>query len=193
MTSMSTRSALRALGSIVAVVTLVVGAALPAGASKHEPEKELPFSALLTSTAVDFNTDPDDVAARCGDVARAFSVTTTNAVGTATHLGRIDLVAEHCSYFDESGNPGPYTKGEMAITAANGDVLLGTYTDGMSLTPPPQIEFVDVFTFIDGGTGRFIEASGGGVEVGLFDVAVGELTLSMDGVITFDASNRRSD
>jgi hypothetical protein len=49
----------------------------------------------------------------------------------------------------------------MSITAVNGDVLLGIYTDGMSLTPPPLIEFVDVFTFVDGGTGRFVEASGG--------------------------------
>jgi hypothetical protein len=69
-----------------------------------------------------------------GAPAGAFSVTTTKAAGTATHLGRIDLVAEHCSYLDESGNPGPYTKGEISITAANGDVLLGTYSDGVLLT-----------------------------------------------------------
>ena len=157
------------------------------------PEKELSFSAVITSTEFGFNTDPNAVAARCGDVARAFSVTTTKAVGTATHLGRIDLVAEHCSYLDESGNPGPYTKGEMSITAANGDVLLGTYSDGISLTPPPLIEFVDVFTFVDGGTGRFVEASGGGVEVGLFNAVTNEIVLRMEGVIVYDASNRGGD
>jgi hypothetical protein len=190
---MNTRPRRRALLPFVAILALVVGTASPAGATNGMPEKEVPFSAVITSTEFGFNTDPDAVAARCGDVARAFSVTTTRAVGTATHLGRIDLVADHCSYLDESGNPGPYTKGELSITAANGDVLLGTYTDGMSLTPPPLIEFVDVFTFVDGGTGRFIEASGGGVEVGIFNMATGEIVLRMEGVIAFDASNRRSD
>ena len=112
------------------------------------------------------------------------------AVPVKTKYSTIDLVAEHCSYLDESGNPGPYTKGEMSITAANGDVLLGTYSDGISLTPPPLIEFVDVFTFVDGGTGRFVEASGGGVEVGLFNAVTNEIVLRMEGVIVYDASDR---
>ena len=193
MTPMNIRPRRRALLPFVAILALVVGTASPAGATNGMPEKEVPFSAVITSTDFGFNTDPDAVAARCGGVARAFAVTTTKAVGIATHLGRIDLVADHCSYLDESGNPGPYTKGELSISAANGDVLLGTYTDGMSLTPPPLIEFVDVFTFVDGGTGRFIEASGGGVEVGIFNMAKGEIALRMEGVIAFDASNRRSD
>ena len=193
MTPENARSTRRALLSIAVVLTLVVGTASVAGASNATPEKELPFSAVVTSTEFGFNTDPDAVAARCGDVARAFSVTTTKAVGTATHLGRIDLVAEHCSYLDESGNPGPYTKGEISITAANGDVLLGTYSDGISLTPPPLIEFIDVFAFVDGGTGRFVEASGGGVEVGVFDAVANEIALKMEGVIVYDASHRRDD
>jgi hypothetical protein len=81
----------------------------------------------------------------------------------------------------------------MSITAVNGDVLLGIYTDGMSLTPPPLIEFADVFTFVDGGTGRFVEASGGGVEVGVFNVVANEIVLRIEGVIVYDASNRRGD
>ena len=190
MASSNTRLKRRALLPIAAVLALVV-AASPAGASNGMPEKEVPFSANITSTEFGFNTNPDAVAERCGYVARAFSVTTTKATGTATHLGRIDLVAEHCSYLDESGNPGPYTKGEISITAANGDVLLGTYTDGMSLTPPPLIEFVDVFTFVDGGTGRFVTASGGGVEIGVFNTVENVIVLRMEGVIVYDASNRR--
>jgi hypothetical protein len=55
------------------------------------------------------------------------------------------------------------------------------------------IDFVDVFAFVDGGTGRFVEASGGGVEVGVFDVVTNEIVLKMEGVIAYEASHRRDD
>ena len=70
-------------------------------------------------------------------------------------------------------------------SADNGDVLLGTYTDGVSLSPPPLIGLMDYFTFVDGGTGRFTTASGGGVEMGTVNLDDGTFTVQLTGVIRY--------
>jgi hypothetical protein len=44
---------------------------------------------------------------------------------------------------------------------------------------------MDYFTFVDGGTGRFAFASGGGTEMGSVDLADGSFTVRMDGVISY--------
>lgn len=106
-----------------------------------------------------------------------------------THIGRFESVAVHCSYLDEVGNQGSYTKGEVTLIAANGDVLEGTYTNGVSLTPPPVIEFKDDLTFT-GGTGRFANASGSVAETGVFWFMTGASIISMEGTIVYDASDR---
>ncbi len=69
--------------------------------------------------------------------------------------------------------------------AANGDILRGTYTDGASLSPPPVVDFQDFFTFVNGGTGRFANASGGGVEFGVADLSDGSAQWRMEGVISY--------
>jgi len=177
-----TRSRLLAVIAVVAV--LLIAVALPATATKGNPGKELPFSAVISGDEVDFNTD-NIPAGRCDESPGTFSLTTFWGSGHATHLGRIDIVAQHCS------QPGGfYSQGELTITAANGDVLEATYTNGVSLTPPPEILFRDEFTFVDGGTGRFTEASGDGVETGVFQFFTDEFELEMEGVISYNAANR---
>lgn len=173
-----------------AVAALVVlPAAATARADGHEPEP-VPFAAEFTGNDVAFNFDPVAIEARC-DSPFAFSVTTFRGSGHATHLGKVDFVAEHCS-LDFGQGSGPYDQGILTLTAANGDVLMATYTDGVTdPTDFPILAFTDEFTFVDGGTGRFVTASGGGTETGLFHFFTDELSVRMEGTIVYDASNRR--
>lgn len=173
---------------LAAAVALLLLAALPSSASDHG-DTELPFTAVLSGSDVTFNTDSAEIDARC-DSEFAFSVTTFRGSGQATHLGRVGFVAEHCS-LDFGQGPGPYEQGQLTLYAANGDQLKATYTNGVSdPTNFPVIAFRDDFSFVDGGTGRFTFASGGGVETGLFHFFTDEFTVQMNGTITYDASSR---
>jgi hypothetical protein len=101
-------------------------------------------------------------------------------------LGSSYLYAEHCSYIPEDGPPdGTYGEGQFFIVADNGDILTGTYTNGISLSGPPVIGFMDDVTFEDGGTGRFTFASSGGVEMGWVDFSDFSFTVQMTGVISY--------
>lgn len=171
--------------AILAMVALTV----PPVAMGARPPTELPFTATMYGADADFNVDPVAIAARCGDVPRTFAVATFVGEGRGTHIGRFESVAVHCSYLDEFGNQGSYAKGEVTMVGANGDVLEGTYTNGVSLTPPPVIEFKDHLT-LTGGTGRFANASGSVAETGLFWFATGESIIWMEGTIVYDASDR---
>ena len=167
------------------VVVMLTALAAPVGANSGQA-KELPFKGTMSGDEVTFNLEVPD--GRCLEMAAvADSVTMFAGTGHATHLGRVDFVAEHCSDLDT----GRYGDGMLTIIAANGDILKATYTNGVSLTPAPLIDFTDDFTFVDGGTGRFGSASGGGTERGVFDVTTNEFSVRMEGFISYDASNRR--
>lgn len=72
--------------------------------------------------------------------------------GTVTHLGRSTLLVEWCW----DGNPDDIGTKTLALTAANGDVLHGTY-NFIQWTSETTFEQGLVF---DGGTGRFENATG---------------------------------
>jgi hypothetical protein len=80
---------------------------------------------------------------------------------------------------------GTYGQGELTMIADNGDILYGTYTNGISLSDPPVVGFTDDFTFHDGGTGRFTFASGGGIDLGSVDFNDFSFTMQMTGVIAY--------
>lgn len=121
----------------------------------------------------------------------AWAVTSFAGAGELTHLGWSELYAEHCSYGvpipeDPFCMPdGTYGEGIIEVIADNGDMLLGTYTNGMSFPDDPIIYFMDEFEFVDGGTGRFTFASGGGVEMGWVDFRDGSFAVEMSGVIAY--------
>lgn len=143
-------------------------------------DQAVPFKGTLWGSEVTF--DPVIPAGRCVEMAGvADALTTFRVSGYATHLGWVDVVAQHCSDFDTI----TYGDGRLTITAANGDVLRGTYSHGISTAPPPLSGFQDDFTFVDGGTGRFAFASGGGTEVGVFDFDTSETWVRMEGVLSF--------
>lgn len=75
--------------------------------------------------------------------------TVTDAGGNMTHLGRVSSHWTHCAPVTKP----LYTNGHVVFTAANGDQLVGEYTDESASALPWTIHVV-------GGTGRFADASG---------------------------------
>ena len=156
---------------------------------------EVPFKGSFDGylvAMIDIFTDPEFVNMRCNDPAnpppagkQAWAVAIFEGTGKATHLGRTQFYAEHCSYAGQFGPDGTYGQGLLTFVAANGDVLEMTYDNGISLSPPPVIEFIEIVTFRDGGTGRFEFASGLAIDIGTFDVRDGSLRIDTVGRISF--------
>jgi hypothetical protein len=150
--------------------------------------KTVPISGFFSGYLLDFNVDPGVIADRCNppDGKFAWAVTSFEGWGTMTHLGNSYMYADHCSYgIPGAGPDGTYGEGEITVTASNGDILLATYTGGISFPSDTVIGFMDHFTFIDGGTGRFTFASGGGVDVGTVNFDDFSFTIQMTGVIAY--------
>jgi hypothetical protein len=140
-----------------------------------------PFKATMSGTEVTF--DPVIPEGRCVEKAGAAdSLTSFVGHGEAADLGPFDIVAEHCSDFDTQ----TYGDGRLTLTFANGDILKGTYAQGVSSARPPLNDWRDDFTFVDGGSGRFVFVSGGGTESGVFNDDTSEWSGQMDGVISFE-------
>jgi hypothetical protein len=107
--------------------------------------------------------------------------------GRATHLGALTTVQSHCvtpPSFD-------FTEGEFTLTAANGDQLFGTYEGRFIPLDPPLAAIDGEFTF-DGGTGRFVGATGGGDASGVQNLATGEATVELKGTISSVGSNKKA-
>ena len=171
-------------------LTALVAATMAASvAAEKGGPTELPFKGMFSGVLLGFNEDPEVIADRCDNTPQgkvAWAVTSFEGWGTATHMGRTYVYAEHCSYAVAGVGPdGTYGQGELTLFAANGDMLSATYANGVSLSPPPIVGFTDYLTFDDEGTGRFNFASGGGVEIGSVDLSDGSFTLQMAGEISY--------
>ena len=80
------------------------------------------------------------------------------ASGTASHLGFVTMISNHCTPLANA-----ITGGQMTLVAANGDELHLTYSGTCSAPPfPPVGEALTCSTdnVIVGGTGRFADATG---------------------------------
>ncbi len=118
-------------------------------------------------------------------------VVTASATGKATHLGRITGTASHCSQVEwqlVNGSPVPihmtYSDGQADFVAANGDVLRVTYGEGTSTFGPTGGTFHDHF-IVAGGTGRFAQATGAGVDDGTFTAMDAPMPTVMVGTIRY--------
>jgi hypothetical protein len=80
-----------------------------------------------------------------------------NLTGNATHLGRFTLALPH--HVDLLATP-PSAIGTFVFIAANGDTVFGTFTGAVDSGAPPVVHVTEIAT-IEGGTGRFADASGG--------------------------------
>lgn len=164
----------------VAILAVMAILAFTAGPVVAEGDGGVPFKGAMWGDDVTFGPVPDG---RCVEKAGvADALTSFTGSGYATHMGWVELVAEHCSDFDT----GTYGDGTLTITAANGDILRATYTGGITTAPCPLCGFQDDFAFVDGGTGRFAVASGGGTEVGVFNIGTLDFWVRMEGVIWYD-------
>jgi hypothetical protein len=105
--------------------------------------------------------------------------------GQATQLGNFTTVQHHC--FDPADPTGAFTEGFYTFTGANGDTIFGTYHGHLLPIAPPVFAVVGEFT-IEGGTGRFVGATGGGTASGTLNVATGVPTVMLDGVISSPGS-----
>jgi hypothetical protein len=105
--------------------------------------------------------------------------------GHATHLGKFTTVQHHC--FDPGDPSGAFTDGFYTFTRANGDTIFGTYQGHLVPFAGPVFAIVGEFT-IEGGTGRFVGATGGGPASGTLNVATGVPTAILDGVISSPGS-----
>jgi hypothetical protein len=167
---------LKRYGVWLMLVTLFMAMAVPAAVAGPKGT-DRPMQGAATGSASYGFTAPDGSGAgtdglanvlECNielDVPDFYKVTTfTSADGTVSHLGKTHLEFAHCP-----GPTGPYI-GQLALVAANGDVLYGEYTgtyeeDGVHL----DIEFMAESTsgecpLLNGvvceSTGRFAEAAG---------------------------------
>ncbi len=124
---------------------------------------------------------------------------TFGLVGEATHLGRTTGTAQHCSqliWTTEGPAGATYSDGRFSATAADGDIVKGTYTNGTSGAYENGLLWFHDFYTITGGTGRFLEATGGGEEGGTFSdffalLSGAPVAMWMEGTIAYEASDRR--
>jgi hypothetical protein len=117
---------------------------------------------------------------RCAVLTNSISGT-----GQISHLGHFTTAQSHC--IDPTGtDPLAFTEGVFTFTAANGDTIFGTYSGHLVPTATPGLFQLDGVFTIEGGTGRFANASGGGDASGETNLAdpAGPATLILDGSIS---------
>lgn len=109
---------------------------------------------------------------------------TVFGLGNATHMGKTELLIPD-EAIDMSGDPFfTTTDVEVILTAANGDELWLSYSSEFDVSPmfedPPGIIYVrDAMGSIDGGTGKFENATG-------YIVYEGDWDLSTGGICSFN-------
>lgn len=111
--------------------------------------------------------------------------------GQGTHIGQYTIVRHHC--FDLA--TALIEDGYFEQTAANGDKIWGSYTG----VPAGVLEFdengnpvvllISSPWVITGGTGRFADVEGAGNTEGILNIVTKKGNFSMEGWISYSASN----
>jgi hypothetical protein len=130
---------------VVMGVILLFSVFVTSGASAAKGGSDRPFKATLAGPAR--WEWPGDWPSGCTLV-----TTLTDAAGQATHMGPIAYSSSHCPAEPDYENDGIFT-----IVADNGDKLYGIYNYD------PASESNDIPVTFNGGTGRFVGASGAAV------------------------------
>lgn len=113
--------------------------------------------------------------------------------GEATHLGHYEIIRQHC--FNPGMNPPTFEDGVFEMKAANGDTVNGTYSgvlaDVLEVDGDgnPVVILIDAPFVITGGTGRFSDAQGEGSSEGIFNLVTEQGDFTMEGTISYSASN----
>ena len=101
-----------------------------------------------------------------------------------SHLGRTDLYGVQDINFAAGTQ-----SGQRTFTAANGDELHAVHAGRSAPIGPGLVGFVTTITFV-GGTGRFANATGQMTGAGTANLMTRTTTVTNEGWITYDASDR---
>lgn len=106
--------------------------------------------------------------------------------GRVSHLGKARVTLDQYWWPPEfSGEPGT-GEGRVFFSAANGDILLAEYEDGVACQiTPSSVEITFTGYFKDGGSGRFQYASGSFTWKETYDPVTNEGTSKVDGEISY--------
>jgi hypothetical protein len=85
--------------------------------------------------------------------------------GVCTHMGHV-TVYQHMTIVPAADGGIDFYDGVFSWTAANGDILTGTYSGHMPFNPAGYFE-IQGYWYITGGTGRFQHATGEGPASGI--------------------------
>jgi hypothetical protein len=115
---------------------------------------------------------------------------TTGVVVDVTGTGHSTELGHYRSHYRECLVPatGAVTRGIFTLTAANGDMVLGTYSGQSLPTDDPNVVTFDDPGVITGGTGRFAGARGTLTQSGLANLATGEYRGTVTGTVARLAS-----
>ena len=173
------RSLLRAT-AVLAVSVMILGSSPSATA---DADQIRPFRGSLVGT--------DTMGAPCSGPASWNYMST--GTGNVAHAGVVTYTVSHCSHMT-GPTSGEFGSGGVVYTTTSGDKLYtdhwGTFTLVMG-PDGPEASIVDLHWQITGGTGRFLHAHGHGTGEGYSDLAAGTTKVLLDGVVTYDPSQRR--
>lgn len=105
---------------------------------------------------------------------RAFST------GEAAHVGKYSLVTREVLDLDSLA----VTEGSFTLTTSYGDAISGTFAGSGALGGEPGVIFFNASGTVTDGTGRFAGASGELTFTGVADLATGELSENVTGILS---------
>src|SRR6266487_671528 len=153
--------------SLLFLAGVLVLTAMPMAAAD-----QVPFKMTLNLMTTSIAPNPD----ACG----TGSLVNIVGNGNATELGRFTDTQHHCIYPDSL----VFDNGHFVFTAANGDLLVGSYHGFLTPTGNPTVFDVHGQWVVTGGTGRFANATGSGVASGSLNAETGLVNLKLDGTIS---------
>jgi hypothetical protein len=170
-----------------------IDGAISYNASDGPAHRQLPFAAEATCHVVGMECADESCSGtstfdgRCS-VPSSWVIRFT-IEGSSDPLGPIDGWAEHCSQVTWAGPGIPeaatYRDGRMEFTLADGARVWGTYTNGVgTFLEDGSNPFQDEFTFT-GGTGRYQNIRGSGIEWGTAIALDAPIPLWMKGWIRY--------
>jgi hypothetical protein len=163
------------LPALASASALLVGTLVACDSTVSAPgdDAESPLFSQHADRQVPYTAEFDDLASRVAPGPECPVLTVyIEGSGRSSHLGRTHVRQHHC--INPWGpNPLAFTDGEFEATAANGDMVSGTYS-GTSIptSDPTVLEWVGTWQFT-AGTGRFHGVSGSGTGSGVNNLATG--------------------
>lgn len=106
------------------------------------------------------------------------------STGEATHVGKYSLVAREVLDLESLA----VTEGSFTLTTSNGDTISGTFAGSGTPGEEPGVIVFNVSGPVTAGVGRFAEVSGDLTFTGVADLATGELSENISGILSTSRS-----